>query len=161
MSYTGITRLKLNTDTGSIQMGSGEIPTYPQGASEVTQEEVDRAQPIDFDTFSKLTVDPRYKGNPLDYRAGEQFRREVEAGFIKWQQQQAARAERDMSTLDTAGQVAQVANIPYAIARGAIENMGPFATREERAKAYQDSRYKTSEDYRNFVAAREAITEDF
>jgi hypothetical protein len=102
--------------------------------------------------------DKRYASDPLDPRPAEAFRESCAMRLAKYEM---LKAEAAVPETDNASQISALdPSIPHIVAEAGVK-AGGFATREMRQEAYADPRYKVSEDYRAFVAARDALTEDF
>jgi hypothetical protein len=156
-----VTRLRISTTDGSIHMGSGEVVSArPQegtsASGSYTADELHGIQPYaSFDDYVKDTMSPQYKGNWQNPREAEAFR-ELCAKRLARTEQIAVMGQRLSSGDDAASQiVAADPSIPMSIAQRAA----PFNTKEERAKAYANPLYKTSEDYRAEVSAKDALTD--
>jgi uncharacterized membrane protein YebE (DUF533 family) len=159
----GVTRLRLSMEDGSIQMGSGEVTSKraQEGTSSFgayTAEELQGVTPYNsYEDFVKDTQSEAYKGNWQNPREAEAYR-EHAAKRLARTEQIATMANHLSGPTNTAEAiVAADASIPLSIAQKAT----PFATREERAKAYTSPLYAQSADHRAETAARDALTTDF
>jgi hypothetical protein len=162
-TYGPVTSLRLNSETGSVQEGSGDVVSAraEEGSSAFgyTEAELAGVQAFNnFDEFVSATLSPLYKGNdPMDPRPSEKYREEVARRLAKMEYQRANR-EAANAPKDTAGMISELdPSVPYNVAQLAVER-GPFLTREERQSAYSNPLYKSSEDFRAVTAARDAIT---
>jgi hypothetical protein len=157
MDAQHVTSLRINMESGAISPGSGQ-PGAPSAEGFAPEELANVTPYASMNEFIADTQSESYKGSALDPRAGEAFRRKCELRLAKMEQV-AAMGRALSAPTDLAGQIVQAdPNIPQAVAQLAA-NDGPFLTREQRANAYADPRYRTSEDFRSWVAARDAITE--
>ena len=113
-----------------------------------------------YQDFIADTTKPEYKGNWQNPREAEAFRELCAKRLAKMNMHEAARAA-DFAPANDAEAIVQLdPSIPLAVAQAGVQT-GGFPTRESREAAYSDPRYKVSEDWRNYVAAREALTADF
>jgi hypothetical protein len=161
--YNGITRLRLSTVDGSVAEGSSDpiSARAEEGTSAFgyTEGELVGVHPYSsMADFVKDCRDQRYQSDPLDPRPAEEFRELCSKRLAKYEM---LKAEAAVPEADDASQISALdPSIPPIVAKAGVQ-AGGFATREMRQEAYADPRYKVSEDYRAFVAARDALTEDF
>lgn len=157
-------RLRLNMADGSFHEGSSD-PVSKRADSGTSyggfsEKDLASIQPYsNYGAFLEACKSEKYKGNVHDPRAGEAYREECAKRLAKMEQVAALGQALTAASQDTASAIVQAdPSINPNIARVGVQH-GPFRSREERANAYADPRYATSQDFRDLVISRDALTE--
>jgi hypothetical protein len=144
-------RLRLSDD-GSTREGSSDPTSKRDPSSEPTEAEIfaHSKQPLTVAEYGSAILSERAKQDPT-------YRRELDARLAAghyW----GRMGEALTAPQDTAGYIVQAdPSVNPAIAQRGVD-AGPFVSREERASAYADARYATSQDFRDLVISRDALT---